>query len=79
MVINEIQAERNAQLSKWGHASDDQWLPAEWSALLAHYATRSAVGDLRTVDILKFRADLVKLGALSVAAIEAIDRKGLTP
>jgi hypothetical protein len=75
MSTKEIQAERDAQRAKWGDAADDQWTLGEWSALLAHYATRRAVGDLRAVEAAAFRADMVKVGALALACIEAIDRK----
>lgn len=75
MVLNEIQAERDAQKAKWGTVQDDAWSPGEWSALIAHYATRQAVGNLHAVDPAKLRADMVKVGALALAAIESIDRK----
>lgn len=75
MSTSEIQAERDAQLVKWGQAQDDAWSFGEWSALLSHYATRHAVGDLHNIDAAKFRADIVKVGALALACIEAIDRK----
>lgn len=75
MSTQEIQAERDAQHAKWGHAADDAWSPGEWAALVAHYATRSAVGDLHAIDRAKFRADMVKVGALALACIEALDRK----
>ena len=76
MSIQEIQAERNAQRAKFGDANDDKWTPAEWSALLAHYATRRTVGDLSAIDMAAFRADVVKVGALALACVETIDRKG---
>lgn len=75
MSINEIQAEREAQKARWGDAKDDGWSLAEWGALLSHYATRQAIGDLHAIDLGKFRADMVKVGALALAAIEAVDRK----
>ncbi len=75
MSIQEIQAERDAQLAKWGHADDDKWTPAEWAALLAHYSTRLAVGDLRAIDMAALRRDMVKVSALALACVEAIDRK----
>lgn len=74
-IIQEIAAERASQTAKWGHAADDGWSPGEWAALLAHYATRQAVGDMHAIDYAKLRADMVKAGALTVACIEAIDRK----
>lgn len=75
MSMQEIQAERDAQRAKWGSAKDDQWTPGEWAALVSHYATRTVFGDLRGVNLEAFRADMVKVGALALACIEAIDRK----
>lgn len=75
MSIQEIQQERTNQLNKWGHSTDDKWSLGEWAALLAHYATRHAVGDLHAIDQAALRADAVKVGALALAVIEAIDRK----
>ncbi len=75
MSTKEIQAERDSQLARWGHVDDDKRLLAEWAALISHYATRASVGDLRSIDASRFRADMVKVGALALAAIEAVDRK----
>lgn len=74
MSIQEIQAERAAQLAKWGHVADDAWTFGEWAALVGHYATRQVVGDMHAIDAAKFRADMVKVGALALACIESIDR-----
>lgn len=75
MSIQEIQAEREAQKTKWSSAKDDQWTPGEWAALVSHYATRTVFSDLRGINLEAFRADMVKVGALALAAVEAIDRK----
>jgi len=75
MSIQEIQAERAAQRGRHGDVIDDRWAPAEWAALLAHYSTRRVFGDLRAVNMAAFRADMVKVGALALACIEAIDRR----
>lgn len=75
MSIQEIKAERAAQLAKWGHANDDAHSLGEWAALVSHYATRHIAGDLRAIDVEAFRADMVKVGALALACIEAIDWK----
>jgi hypothetical protein len=77
MSTQEIQAERDAQLARWGHDADDVWSLGEWAALVSHYATRHVVNDLRAVELKVFRADMVKVGALALACIEAIDRKTL--
>lgn len=75
MSTTEIQAERDAQLVNWGRADDDGWTMAEWSALMCHYASRNAVGDLKAMSPAVFRRDVVKIGALAIACLEAIDRK----
>jgi hypothetical protein len=75
MSTQEIQAERDAQLTRWGHDADDAWSIGEWAALVSHFATRHVVGDLPTIELKTFRADMVKVGALALACIEAIDRK----
>jgi hypothetical protein len=75
MSTKEIEYARAAQLSRWGSADDDKWTLGEWAALLSHYATRRAVGDLHSINMAEFRADVVKVGALALACIEAIDRK----
>lgn len=75
MSIHEIQAERAAQLDRWDHAADDTWSIGEWAALVSHFATRHVVGDLPMVDLRTIRADMVKVGAVALACIEAIDRK----
>lgn len=74
-MLIEIKNERAAQLAKWGIATDDKWSAGEWAALVAHYASRHVVGDLRAINLALFRADMVKVGALALACIEAIDRK----
>ena len=75
MSTQEIQAERDAQLARWDHAADDVWSIGEWAALVCHFATRHVVGDLPYIELKTFRADMVKVGALALACIEAIDRK----
>lgn len=75
-IAQEFHVERTAQQAKWGDASDAQWSPGEWSALISHYATRQTVGDLHAIDPAKFRADMVKVGALAMAAIQALEMKG---
>ena len=75
MSTQEIQAERDAQLARWDNSADDTWSIGEWAALVCHYATRHVVSDLHAVALKTFRADMVKVGALALACIEAIDRK----
>ena len=77
-IAQEFHVERTAQQQRFTPADDAQWNPGEWAALISHYATRQIVGDdLRAVDAAKFRADMVKVGALAMAAIQASELKGL--
>lgn len=75
-IAQEFHVERTAQEAKWGEANDAKWSPGEWAALISHYATRQTVGDLHAIDAAKFRADMVKVGALAMAAIQALEMKG---
>lgn len=74
-IAQEFHLERVAQEACFSEANDDKWSLCEWAALISHYATRQSVGDLHSVDAAKFRADLVKVGALAMAAIQAMERK----
>lgn len=74
-IAQEFHVERISQEERCGATNDAKWSVGEWAALIAHYATRQAVGDLHAVDAAKFRADLVKVGALAMAAIEVIEAK----
>lgn len=74
VIFGEIGAERAYQDSKWGASMDDTHTPFVWASVIAQYSTRNLIGDPAAVDIAKFRADMVKVAALAVAAVEAIDR-----
>ena len=75
MIYEEIRKEREAQLARYQSGQDDLWSCGEWAALVSHYSTRRIVGDLVGVNVQGFRADMVKVAALAVACIEAMDRK----
>ncbi len=75
-VMEEVSAERAAQDAKWGEAFDDLNSPYNWAAYICHYTTRHLIGDPRAASAASFRVDMVKVAALAVAAIEAIDRAG---
>jgi hypothetical protein len=74
-VLNEVDAERNTQDAKWGTAFDDRNTPYNWAAYIGQYSTRHLIGDPTKVSETEFRADMVKVAALAVAAIESIDRR----
>lgn len=79
-IAQEFVAERMEQIKRFGDtdgANDSKWSPGEWAALISHYATRQILGDLHAVDLAKFRADMIKVGALAMAAIQAAELKGL--
>lgn len=73
-IFSEVEAERQYQENKWGNAFDDKNSPYNWSAYIGQYSTRNLIGDPAKVDPAKFRADMVKVAAIAVAAIEAHDR-----
>ena len=75
-IAQEMHIERTAQQAKWGDENDAKWSPGEWAALISHYATRQTVGDMHAIDAAKFRADMVKVGALAMAAIQALEMRG---
>ncbi len=74
-IAQEFHIERTAQEARWGDSNDNKWSLGEWAALISHYATRQTAGDLHAIDAAKFRADLVKVGALAMAAIQSVERK----
>jgi len=74
-IAQEMHVERMAQHAKFGDENDAKWSLGEWAALISHYATRQTVGDLHAIDLAKFRADMVKVGALAMAAIQSVESK----
>ena len=69
-VFEEIKAERAAQDEKWGGARHDQdHRPEDWIVFIVKHLDRA---DWR--ERAPFRAAMVKVAALAVAAIEYCDR-----
>jgi hypothetical protein len=74
----DIQEERNRQIEQWGNAFDDQHSQNDWVAFITAYAgkaydTHAATkGQYPNPDV--FRASMLKVGALSFAALEALQR-----
>lgn len=75
-IAQEFLVERTAQEENGIDVTDAKWSPGDWAALISHYATRQIVGNLRSVSAEKFRADMVKVGALAMAAIQATEMAG---
>lgn len=71
-ILEEIAAERAAQLLKWGQEGH----PAgKWSLILAEEFGEVAKAALE-LRPMQMRAELVQLAAVAVAWIESIDRRG---
>lgn len=78
-IFEEIDAERTYQREKWGDVVDDtQNTPWMWCAYIAHYATRWMAGTfipLETDIVDLFRASMIKVATIAVAAVESVDRQ----
>jgi len=78
-IFAEVEAERARQDVRWGTDVDDaRNTPNDWVAYIAHHSTRWFKGGFtpyqpQVVDT--FRAQMVKVAALAVAAIESLDRQ----
>jgi hypothetical protein len=68
-----IHVERGYQETAWGPEKDDNNGADEWRAYRLEYEVR-AQSAIDTGDKARARVDLVKLAALAVAQIEALDR-----
>lgn len=70
-VLKEVWDERSYQDDKWGGKSfDNQHSEAEWLNWINEYA--NGTGRALTYD---FRKRMIKVAALAVAAVEAMDAK----
>jgi hypothetical protein len=78
-LYDELKAEREYQEAKWGIEVDDtKNTPWMWAAYIGQYATRWMVGSFLPLkqDVTNnFRACMVKVATLAIAAIESIDRQ----
>lgn len=72
-ILDEIRRERDRQDEQYGGAShDDMHTIFDWVALITKHTGRAAL-DLPTDS--RFRYQMVRVGALAVAAIEWFDRR----
>jgi hypothetical protein len=76
-VLDEVGAERESQDARWGAFHDDHHTTVEWWLLLRERNSkiRKAVEIGNYVDL---RKQLVIMAALSIAAIESMDRKAVS-
>lgn len=70
-ILEDIRSEREYQVGKWGNGFDDKNTANDWVTYITMYATAGARMDASPED---FRAAMVKVATLAVAALEAIDR-----
>lgn len=77
-IINEIKAEREYQIAKWGVEKDDTLNnPNDWVAYISHHSSRWFPGGFRPYSpevLADFRKQMIKVATLAVAAIESHDR-----
>lgn len=74
MIFLEIEAERLRQDEKWdGPANDDLNSGVGWLSLIGSHQEDAGIA-IREGDLAAFRAELVKIAALAMAAMEALDR-----
>lgn len=59
----------------WDAANDDRLTLEQWVCLLTHYASRNFVGNFDDITAQDARRDFIKVAAVAVAAVQAIDRK----
>jgi|SRR5882724_5563629 len=78
-LFNEVIAEREHQLRRWGNEADDtKNSPNDFVAYIAHHSTRWFNGGFapyNTAAVDSFRKQMVKVLTLAIAAIESIDRQ----
>lgn len=76
-IIAEINFERECQVSQgFTESNDDFHSPDVWIALLARHVGLAARSDGGVgYDLDRYRRQLVRIAALSIAAIESLDRQ----
>jgi hypothetical protein len=78
-IFAEIEKERAYQQDRWGDKTDDTLnTPWMWAAYIGLYSTKWMAGTFSPLkrDVTDtFRACMVKVACLAVAAIESVDRQ----
>jgi hypothetical protein len=75
-VLQEVEAERTYQDSKWGHAFDDNNTVNDWAAYANIYLSNATTMKATTAEQ---RAGVLKAATLLVAAVESFDRNSGFP
>lgn len=80
-IYDEITIERNYQIKKWGNANDDtKNSPWHWVTYIISYASRWQAGEWAPLSYRtckSFRACMITVAAIAVAAVESYDRQNL--
>jgi chaperone required for assembly of F1-ATPase len=77
-IWNEILAERDYQITRWGTKADERTnRPSDWVLYLSHYSSRWMDGSFAPYSretLEGFRASMIKTATLALAAIEETDK-----
>ena len=78
-ILDDIEAERRRQITKWSGKFDDAaYSPEDWYSMIADYnAWARRMGAMGSPE--KQRRRLIQVAALAVAAVEVIDAKSAEP
>jgi hypothetical protein len=71
-VLKEVSTERDYQDTQWGRGLDDRWVEKDWQDFIDNYSKALGRAEKYKDD---FRTRMVKVAAIAVAAVEAMDRK----
>lgn len=75
LIYREVDAERDRQDTQWGGAShDDEHQGSDFVRFVREHTDR-ARHAVNTGALDEFRAQLIEIAALAVAAVESLDRK----
>ena len=75
-ILGEVEDERQVQDMRWGGQDhDDGHTAAEWVALVARHLGLSFNDGAGEIDRVRFRRQMLRVAALAVACVEAIDRQ----
>ena len=77
-LISSMIAERAYQMEKWGDGFDADNTANDWHAYISKYLGMTLVKDMSEESLADFRANLVKVITLAMAAIEWSER-GMAP
>lgn len=75
-VFADVARERMRQEEKWGRAHDDVNTQADWRRHIRRHNEKGCRSIQHRTNVF-FRQQMIRVAALAIAAIEAVDRQGL--